>query len=163
MTLSDLAAFSTALSGAAVTGSLIYLAIQTRQSVRHTRALIQQGSSARTVSIVLSNMEPDVMAAWLEGNGQEATPAAIRKAQFFLLCQTSVTAMEDIFAQHSAGLMQPEVFARNCAVHRNLLLEPGYREYWNNYRVEFQRIAPKFTAFVDGLCVDEATAFGFRL
>ncbi len=40
MTLADAASFSTAVSGFAVTASVIYLAIQTRQASRHTRALI---------------------------------------------------------------------------------------------------------------------------
>jgi hypothetical protein len=79
------------------------------------------------------------------------------------MCQTSITALDDIFSQHSDGLMQQEVFARNCFVHRGLLLEPGYRAYWNAQREELRSIAPKFVAFVDGLCVEEATAFGFRL
>jgi hypothetical protein len=42
MTLSDLASLATVLSGAAVLASLIYLAQQTRQNTRHTRALIEQ-------------------------------------------------------------------------------------------------------------------------
>jgi hypothetical protein len=163
MTLSDIAAFSTAVSGVTVTVSLIYLIIQTRQNVRHTRALIQQGASARTIAIQIATLAPQSMAAWLEGNGQEPSPEEVRKAQFFQMCQTSVTALEDIFAQHNDGLMQQEVFARNCAIHRGLLLEPGYRDYWDNYRTDLKEIAPKFTAFVDGLCVGEATEFGFRI
>ncbi len=43
---------------------------------------------------------------------------AIKTAQFFLMCQTSITALEDIFSQHKDGLMHEEVFARNCALHR---------------------------------------------
>ena len=40
MTLSDFATFSTAISGLAVTASLIYLALQTHQNAKHTKALI---------------------------------------------------------------------------------------------------------------------------
>jgi hypothetical protein len=163
MTLSDLASFSAALSGVAVTASLIYLGIQTRQNARHTRALIHQGGSARTTAIVLANQTPDAAAAWLEGNGTKLTPEAMRKYQFFLMCQTSITALEDIFVQHNDGLMQEEVFARNCFLHRGLLTEPGFRAYWNSVRVDLQAVAPKFAAFVDGLCVGEASDFGFRI
>jgi hypothetical protein len=163
MTLSDIATFSTAISGVTVTVSLIYLIIQTRQNVRHTRALIQQGASARTTAIQLATLTPHSMAAWLEGNGQEPSPEAVRKAQFFQMCQTSITALEDIFTQHNDGLMPQEVFARNCALHSGLLLEPGYREYWNGYRPGLEEIAPKFAAFIDELCVEEVTAFGFRM
>src|ERR1700759_3954704 len=84
MTLSDFASLSTAISGVAVTVSLIYLIIQTRQNIRHTRALIHQGSSARTTAIVLANMEADASSAWLAGNGVTPTPTKIRRAQFNL-------------------------------------------------------------------------------
>ena len=45
MTLSDLSSIVGMISGLAVLGSLVYLAQQTRQNVRHTMALIQQGRS----------------------------------------------------------------------------------------------------------------------
>jgi hypothetical protein len=48
MVLSDLASIATAISGLAVTASLIYVGIQTKQNVRHTRALVHQGTAART-------------------------------------------------------------------------------------------------------------------
>jgi len=163
MTLSDFATFSTAVSGVAVTVSLIYLIIQTRQNTRHTRALIHQGASARTVAIVLANQATDVSAAWVEGNGGKPTPEAIRRTQFFLMCQTSITALEDIFSQHNDGLMKPEVFARNCLVHRGLLSEPGMRAYWTGQRAEVAKVAPEFCAFVDGLCTGDATEFKFRI
>jgi len=163
MTLSDFATVTTAISSIAVTVSLIYLIIQTRQNVRHTRALIQQGSSARTVAIVLANQAADVSAAWIQGNGGEPTPETIREAQFSLMCQTSVTALEDIFHQHNEGLMQEEIFARNCFLHRRLLSGPGYRAYWNAQRAEIATIAPKFCAFVDSLCTEDATEFRLKI
>jgi hypothetical protein len=163
MTLSDFATFSTAISGIAVTVSLIYLIIQTRQGTKHTRALIHQGGSARTTAIVLANQTANATAVWLEGNHTQPTPDAVRKAQFDLMCQTSITALEDIFSQHSEGLMKEEVFARNCYLHSGLLSAPGYRDYWNAQRADIAKIAPKFCAFVDGLCVGGATEYKIRL
>ena len=43
MLLSDIAPITATISGFAATASLIYVAIQTRLSVRHTRAMIHQG------------------------------------------------------------------------------------------------------------------------
>jgi hypothetical protein len=164
MNWEEIGAIGQVLGSVAVFITLVYLSVQTRQSIRHTRALIHQGASARTTSITLWHAgSPEAMATWLEGNGEPPTPESNRKARFALMCQTSVTALEDIFSQHNDGLMEEEVFARNCYVHIGLLAEPGYRAYWNAQRVELSRIAPKFVAFVDGLCVEEATKFGFRL
>jgi hypothetical protein len=163
MTLSEFATLSTAVSGVAVTVSLIYLIIQTRQNIRHTRALIHQGGSARTTAIALANQDPAASRAWIEGNGGKPTAEAVRKLQFFLMCQTSVTALEDIFSQHSDGLMKPEVFARNCHVHRGLLSEPGYRAYWTAHSADLRAVAPKFCAFVDELCVGASSQFQFKI
>jgi hypothetical protein len=82
MTLTEIASIATAISGFAVTISLIYVAIQTRQNVRHTRALIHQGTAARTTALLLGSMNADAAAAWIEGNGGTPTPELIRKRQF---------------------------------------------------------------------------------
>jgi hypothetical protein len=63
MVLSDVASIATAVSGFAVTASLIYVGIQTQQNVRHTRALIHQGTAARTTNILLGSMNVEVVAA----------------------------------------------------------------------------------------------------
>ncbi len=58
MTLLDFATFSTAISGIAVSVSLIYLIIQTRQNLRHTRALIHQGSSVDDALELSEQIDP---------------------------------------------------------------------------------------------------------
>jgi hypothetical protein len=163
VTLSDFASFSTAVSGIAVTLSLVYLAIQTRQNSRHTRALIQQGHSARTTDITIGLQNADSVAAWIEGNGGTATPQAIRTHQFRLQCATAVNAMEDTFAQHSDGLMTEEEFVRNCDTYRGLLLGPGMRAFWHETRPRIADGAPKFCAFVDSLATGETEVFAHRV
>jgi hypothetical protein len=69
MLLSYIAPITATISGLTATASLIYVAIQTRLSVRHTRAMIHQGAAARTTNVLLRLMDPDVVAAWIEGNG----------------------------------------------------------------------------------------------
>jgi hypothetical protein len=163
LSLSDLASLGSFASGVAVTVSLIYLIIQTRQNVRHTRGLIIQGASASTTAIVLANQTRDAMTTWIGGNGGDPTEARIREGQFDLMCQGSVTAMEDLFAQRALGLVPDEVFARNCLLHQALLSQPGMRAYWMAQRKELGEAAPKFVAFVDGLCVGDATEFALKL
>lgn len=163
MTLSDFASLSTAISGIAVTLSLIYLAIQTRQNANHTRALILQGATERSTNIMLANTSPESSAAWLWGNGTEPTPQAVRQLQFNLMCGTAINAMEDFFSQRSEGLMSPEVFARNCEMFRGLLSEPGLRAYWDSRKEDVGKAAPKLRAFIDGLCDGDAANFKFRV
>jgi hypothetical protein len=159
MNLADFASLSTAVSGVAVTASLIYLAIQTHHNTRNTRALIQQGATARTTAITVGLMDSDSCAAWIEGNGGAVTPEEIRKHQFFLHCMTAINAMEDHFLQHADGLLSREQFARNCENFRGLLSNPGLRAFWNARKPRMEQVAPKFSAFVDSLCTDDATEF----
>jgi len=79
--------------------------------MRHTRAMTHQGPAARTTNVLLRLMDPDVVAAWIEGNGGTPTPELIRGRQFHYHCGTAMIAMEDYFSQHEQGLLSEEQFA----------------------------------------------------
>ena len=155
MSLSEVASLATAVSGLVVTVSLIYVAIQIRQNARHTKALIHQGTAARTVTMLLKFMEADVVTAWIEGNGGTPTPELIRQRQFYYHCGVNMVAMEDYFSQHEAGLLSHEQFARGCETFRLRLREPGLRSYWLKQREPLVKAAPHYCAFIDSLCVGE--------
>src|SRR5690349_4271701 len=163
MDLSDWASLSTAISGIAVTASLIYLGLQTHQNAKHTRALIHQGAAARVAGITVGLVEADKCAAWIEGNGGLATHEEIRSRQFALHCATAINALEDHYLQHRDGLMDKEYFARNCDTFRGLLRQPGLRAFWNDARAVSVKVAPRFTAFVDSLCSDAVETFTHRV
>src|SRR5580692_9448655 len=118
MVLSDLASMATAISGLAVTASLIYVGIQTKQNVRHTRALIHQGTAARTTNILLGFMNAEAVTAWIEGNGGTPTPELIKQRRFYYQCGIAMIAMEDYFSQHEDGLLSDEQFSRGSATFR---------------------------------------------
>jgi hypothetical protein len=153
MTLSEIASIATAISGFVVTISLIYVAIQTQQNVRHTRALIHQGTAARTTALLLGSMNAVAAAVWIEGNGGTPTPELIRKRQFHQHCGTAMIAMEDYFSQHEEGLLSDEQFARGSATFRELMKEPGVRAYWLRQKEVIAKAAPRYCAFIDSLCV----------
>ena len=159
MTLSNLAPITATISGLTATVSLIYVAIQTRLSIRHTRALIHQGAAARTTNILLRMMEPEIVAAWIEGNGGTPTPDLIRQRQFHYHCGTTMIAMEDYFNQHEAGLLNEEQFGRGSATFRQVLAEPGFRAYWFRHRGMMADAAPRYCGFIDSLCSGEVLSF----
>jgi hypothetical protein len=156
MSLSEFAAVSTAVSGIAVTVSLIYLAIQTRQNTRNTRAQIQQGGASRTASILLAMMDVENIKTWIEANGNEVTPKEIRDRRFHLQCDLAINAIEDHFHQYEAGLQSDELFRRNVESLRVVFSEPGVRAYWKSLRSGYGRVAPRFCAFVDDLYMKQA-------
>lgn len=163
MTLSDFATLSTAISGVAVTVSLIYLIIQTRQNTRHTRALIHQGATARTISIMLANQNHDSSAAWIRGNGGTVTPDTISDVQFGLMCSTAISALSDLHSQYRDGLMTEEQMGAYRDQFSGLLAQPGMRKYWNGRREGIVKAAPDLCAFIDSLCVEEVPAFTIKL
>jgi len=157
MVLADIASISTAVSGLAVTASLIYVGIQTRQNVRHTRALIHQGTAARTTNTLLGFMNAEIITAWIEGNGGSATPDLIRQRQFHYHCGIAMIAMEDYFSQHDDGLLSEEQFSRGRETFRSVLKEPGLRAYWLKQRETMAGAAPRYCAFIDSLCTEKTT------
>ena len=156
---SEFASIASAFSGVAATVSLIYVGIQIRLSMRHTRALIQQGTTARTTNILLGQMNAEAAEIWIEGNGGAPTPELVRERQFHCLCGIAMIAMEDYFSQHELGLLSAEHFSRGSETFRNRLKEPGLRAYWMKQREILTLAAPGYCAYIDSLCTGETTPF----
>lgn len=154
---SEIASIASAVSGLTATVSLIYVGIQIRLSMRHTRALIQQGTTARTANILLGFMKAEAVAVWIEGNGGTPTPELIRERQFHNQCGIAMIAMEDYFSQHELGLLSAEHFSRGSETFRNRLKEPGLRAYWMKQREILAAAAPSYCAYIDSLCAGKTT------
>lgn len=147
MTISELATFSTAISGLAVTASVIYLAIQTHQATKHTKALIKQGRVNRLSEQSLAGTDADVATAIILANGSEATPDAIKRLQFSMYCFGIFYGFQDSFSQYQAGLLDDDMFLQLKAVLSRVLAQKGYRAEWGNVRVN----GTKFASFVDAI------------
>jgi hypothetical protein len=163
MSLSELASLANAVSRWAVLISLVYVAIQIRLSVRHTRAQIQQGTAARTTSILFGWMDAEAVSVWIEGNGGTPTPELIRQRQFHYHCGIVMVAMEDYFSQHELGLLTDEQFFRGSETFRIRLKEPGLRAFWLKQRDTMAKAAPRYCAFIDSLCSGETVPVGTHI
>jgi hypothetical protein len=156
---SEIASIASAVSSLTATVSLIYVGIQIRLSIRHTRASIQQGTTARTTTILFGFMNAEAVAIWIEGNGGTPTPELVRERQFHYQCGIAMIAMEDYFSQHELGLLSAEHFSRGSETFRNRLKEPGLRAYWMKERNMLAKAAPGYCAYIDSLCTEETTPF----
>jgi hypothetical protein len=155
MSLSEVALIATAISGFTATASLIYVALQIRRNARHTRALILQGTAARTTTVLLEYMSTESVTAWIESNGGIPTPELIRQRQFFYQCGIAPVAMEDYFSQHEAGLLSEEQFLRGSETFLLRFKEqPGLRAYWEREKVSMIKAAPHYCAYIDSLCIE---------
>src|SRR5579864_4950042 len=127
MTLSDFATFSTAISGLAVTASLIYLALQTHQNTKHTRALIHQGRVAALRDIFLAIANPDVAAAFIAVPGGTPTLEAIQKLLYRNICLAQIFGWQDTYSQYRRGLLDEDFFRQMRAAAVQGLRNPTFR------------------------------------
>src|SRR5579859_475908 len=155
MTLSDFATFSTAISGLAVTASLIYLALQTHQAAKHTKALIHQGNAARIMGMASVFTSADMVAAIIVGNGGTPSPEEVQKRQFGYWCMTLVVSMEDTFGQHEEGLISEDRFDSFRAGVAGGFMQPGMRRYWASWKAARPNAQEKFKAWVDAIIASQ--------
>src|SRR5476651_1047067 len=100
MSLSDFATFSTAVSGFAVTASLIYLALQTHQNATHTKDLIHQGRITALRDIFLARADADIAAASIVVTGGTPTPREVQQLQYSAICGATLFGWQDTYLQH---------------------------------------------------------------
>ena len=147
MTLSDIATFSTAVSGMAVTASLIYLALQTHQNAKHTRALIHQGRIAALRDVFLARTNADLAAAIIVATGGEPTPGEVQRQQYSAICGATFYGWQDTYLQYRGGLLEDDFFQQMRAAAESMMTNPAFRAAWATYRVP----GTHFAAFIDGI------------
>lgn len=147
MSLSDLASLGSFASGVAVTVSLIYLALQIRQTKRNQQIAIRHSRATRIVELQLALANSAVAEAWLHGSGnpQQLTPTQL--SQFINLCRALFFHFEDSFYQREEGLLNDEAFQTVVAGARLSARSPGWRAAWRMARPNF---GGPFLAFMDG-------------
>jgi hypothetical protein len=155
MSLSDFATFSTAISGLAVTASLIYLALQTHQNAKHTKALIQQSRLERISHQSLAMADPELAKVWLVSNGIAATPEATAERQFRQICGAYYIGMEDTFHQYGDGLISEGQFKRFRERMVGIMkTAPGFRAYIAQRQKA--ELADSFGEFIGSLIAQSA-------
>ncbi len=142
MTLSDLASIGSLISGVAVLLSLIYLGIQTRQNVRHSQALIQQGRAARIADTALrlaELRESDAIDKCFNGSPDVSAKDV---ARFLFICRAILVSAEDSFFQHEQGLLDDVAFASFESSVKGGMgavgLAAGWRMTENMYEPQFR-------------------------
>jgi hypothetical protein len=153
MSLSDLAALGSFVSGLAVLVSLVFLyfqvrqvAAQVRQAERNQQASIRHSHISRSVDIHLAQADPGLAEVWARGawSPHEITQTELR--QFFSLCRGRFQHAEDGFYQHEEGLLDENAFATWTAGVRGVLKVPGVRLAWKRMR---RTHAGRFRDFMD--------------
>lgn len=157
MTLSDLASIATIVNGLAVLGSLLYLAEQTRQNTRHTRALIQQGRNQEVVNFNLAFVtSPAANAILVRGDAADPTLTPAEIYSYFQIVVAQLAHVENIYYQHRDGLVDDERFSGTVAyLQYARATQPGFRAAWQICQV---MCGTQFRSFVEAK-IGEAVSF----
>jgi len=151
MTLADIASIGSLISGVAVLASLVYLAQQTRQNVRNSRARIQQGRAARIADTALriaELRESDAIDKCFTGSA-DVTDKDV--ARFLNVCRAIFVSAEDSYFQHKQGLLEDIAFASFETGVRAGMGAPGMAAGWLLTRDMYEL---EFRTYLDGLLGD---------
>jgi hypothetical protein len=153
MTLSVLASLGSFVSGFAVLISLIYLALQVRQTERNQQISIRHSRVSRTVDLHLALADPAMAAAWLHGSGSPDAITQAELSQFTNLCRAHFFHFEDSFYQREEGLLNDAAFETVVGGARLMARSPGWRAAWRLSRPNF---GGRFLHFMDGVVARSA-------
>jgi hypothetical protein len=153
MSLSDLASLGSFVSGFAVLASLIYLALQVRQTKRNQQIAIRHSRATRVVELHLALADIAVADAWLHGSGRPQEITQTEVSQFNNLCRALFFHFEDSFYQREEGLLNDDAFETVVAGVRLSARSPGFRAAWKIARPNF---GGRFLAFMDGVVAGSA-------
>ena len=146
MSLSDLASVGSFVSGFAVLISLIYLALQVRQTKRNQQIAIRHSRATRIVELHLGLADGAVAEAWLHGSGSPQEITQTELVQYINLCRALFFHFEDSFYQREEGLLNDAAFETVVAGVRFSARSPGWRAAWKIARSNF---GGRFLDFMD--------------
>jgi hypothetical protein len=146
MTLSDLAALGSLVSGAAVVLTLVLLLLQIRQTNRNQRATVQQNRVTRSAEFILRGIDPSIVPAWMQGAEGDPQIGPERHWQFITLMRTFFLGLEDTYFQHRLGLVDDGTLVGVRRLMCRHFAAPGVRAAWRQLRDVFD---PGFALYCD--------------
>jgi hypothetical protein len=155
MSLSDLAALGSFVSGIAVLISLVYLSLQIRQAEKNQQAAIRQGRVARIVDLGIAACEPSAADAFDLGNSGSESLTRTQIAQYRHLSRCVFYNWEDSFYQHKEGLLDEAGFRNFINSARSGLTMTGLRVAWKQNRDSYGK---EFAALIDKIIAETALA-----
>jgi hypothetical protein len=148
MNFSDLAAIGGFLGSVAVCGSLVYLALQVRQSDRNQRALMTQGIITRGTGIIMFMAQPLMSDLVARINAGETDFSSSEIIQLNLALRLLLADLQDAYVQRKNGLADETSFDSIRQISTQFLSFPVMRVLWLGARPTFPS---EFAGVVDEL------------
>jgi hypothetical protein len=146
MTLSDLANIANLISSAAVLVSLVYLALQIRQSARNQRAVMDRGRSQQVSDWLQFIAAPEIAPLVLRGHAQDPTLTADEHQRYLWCLYPLLLHYEDSFHQRRERMLSEAQYRSICNQMRDSARAPGFRAAWAEVR---DRFPDEFRSFAD--------------
>ena len=148
MSLSDLAALGSFVSGIAVFISFIFLALQVRQANRNQRSIIQQARTGRNVESLHKMADPAISELLAQA---ESDPQSLSRAKIWSLYGYGAAVFwsyEDTYMQFKAGTLEAGSWKSDLATLERILAFPWLRVIWRMARDGMDR---GYREYVDSL------------
>src|SRR5690349_2758972 len=137
MAFSDLAAIGSFISGIAVVITLGFLLIQTRQTNRNQRSLMQQGHLTMLVDASMRWAEPVMQDLIVRAEACDASLEPSQVGSFLIMLQAVMRNFEDGYLQFKSGTLDAAGLASDVEMVRVHFAAPAYRAAWRVLRNRF--------------------------
>jgi hypothetical protein len=148
MSISDLAAIGSFVSGIAVTVTLVFLLIQIRQTNRNQRSLMQQGHLTMLVDASMRWADPAMQNSIVRAEACDTTMEPSQIGSYLIMLQAVMRNFEDGYLQFKAGTLDAAGLASDIEMVRVHFATPSYRAAW---RVLRNRFGADFREYMDAL------------
>jgi hypothetical protein len=147
MTLEQISYLSQTIAAFAVVVSLIYLAVQVRQTERNQRAMMQQVRTDRGITLSKCFTEPSMagLMTKLTMDDPELTPQ--EQAQLMGYVRSLVLNLLDAHALHAMSFLSDEAYERASAGSRWFFAMPWARATWEG--ITRPQFTPRDAAVID--------------
>ncbi len=155
MTLEQVFYTSQIIAAAALVGSLIYLALQTRQAALNQRAIMHANREQAVEEISLRIGDPAFGAIWREGVYASPDMDVFKAHQFAWFARAHLNRFQEHFFGWREDLIGDERWSTTRGHLEMMLSYPGYRAFYRMWRSSAH---PGFRALADQVMEDVRSA-----
>lgn len=146
MSLEALYYISQIVASVAVLASLIYLALQTRQAARSSRAVMHENRSATVLRHIDKVSEAEFHPIWTKGTLAAADMSDAEISRFTLQAAGWVVMWEERYREFQEGMLDEKRWASSEHTISRMTMHPGFRAVITLMR---PRLDPDFRALLD--------------
>lgn len=146
MSLNTLVGIASLVSSAAVLASVVYLALQIRQSARNQRSLMDRGRSQQVGEWLQFIASADIAPLVLRGHACDPTLSADERQRYLWCVYPLLLHYEDSFYQHREKMLSEPQFVSIRNQMRDTAKYGGICAVWTDVR---DRFPEEFRAFAD--------------